>query len=123
MTFNNKNNKLRIVDLVIIDDQKVFVDALAAYFQMKGKNLVIDKYYHPLEFLEKVASYPTYTRISIDYDFKGGMNRIDLAKQLHTAGYVNLFLVSGMIKIVEKIPDYLIVISKEHIEDFHQLIT
>ncbi len=117
------NNKLRKADLVIIDDEKFFADALSGYLQMKSANLVIDKYYHPREFLKNVSIYPKNTKISIDYDFKGDMNGIDLAEQLHGAGYINLFLVSGKLEIIEKIPNYLTVISKGNIEAFNKLGT
>ena len=59
MTDNSSNNnKLRKVDIVIIDDEKFFVEALSAYLQMKKESLVIDKYYHPREFLKNVPMYP-----------------------------------------------------------------
>jgi len=119
---SDSNNKLRKVDIVIIDDEKFFTDALSLYLQMKNESLVIDKYYHPKEFLKNVSIYPKNTRISIDYDFKKGMNGIDLAEQLHNTGYTKLFLVSGKLEIIEKIPRYLTVISKENIEVFDKLI-
>lgn len=119
---SNSNKKLRKVDIVIIDDEKFFTDALSLYLQMKNESLVIDKYYHPEEFLKNVSIYPKNTRISIDYDFKKGMNGIDLAEQLHNTGYTKLFLVSGKLEIIEKIPRYLTVISKENIEVFDKLI-
>ena len=117
----SSNNKLRKVDLVIIDDERFFTDALSAYLQMKKESLVIDKYYYPKEFLKNVSVYPKNTKISIDYDFKGDMNGIDLAEQLHDAGYINLFLVSGKLEIIEKIPNYLTAISKGNIEAFDKL--
>ena len=123
MDNSTNNNKLRKVDIVIIDDEKFFVDALSGYLQMKNKNLVIDKYYQPKEFLKSVSIYPKNTKISIDYDFKGDMNGIDLAEQLHEAGYINLFLVSGKLEIIEKIPSYLTVLSKGNIEAFDKLGT
>jgi len=119
---SNNNNKLRKVDIVIIDDEKFFTDALASYLQMKKASLVIDKYYHPEEFLKNVFIYPKNTKISIDYDFKEDMNGIDLAEQLHNTGYTNLFLVSGKLEIIEKIPSYLTVLSKGNIEAFNKLI-
>ena len=88
---------------------------------MKKESLVIDKYYHPREFLKNVSIYSKNTKISIDYDFKSDMNGIDLAEQLHEAGYINLFLVSGKLEIIEKIPNYLTVISKGKIETFDTL--
>jgi two-component SAPR family response regulator len=121
MDNNNNNNKLRKIDIVIIDDEKFFVEALSGYLQMKKESLVIDKYYHPREFLKNVSIYSKNTKISIDYDFKSDMNGIDLAEQLHEAGYINLFLVSGKLEIIEKIPNYLTVISKGKIETFDTL--
>lgn len=51
------------------------------------------------------------------------MNEIDLAEQLHEAGYIKLFLGSGNLEIIEKIPNYLTVISKGNIEAFDKLGT
>lgn len=84
---NLNNNPQRKVDLVIIDDQKFFVDALLSYLLMKNKKLIIDKYYHPQEFLKNIALYSHNPKISIDYDFKGDMNGIELAEKLHHTGY------------------------------------
>jgi FixJ family two-component response regulator len=124
MTDNsNNNNKLRKVDIVIIDDEKFFVEALSAYLQMKKESLVIDKYYHPREFLKNVPMYHKNTKISIDYDFKSDINGIDLAEQLYEASYINLFLVSGKLSIIGKIPSYLTVLSKGDIESFNKLVT
>lgn len=58
MSMNNiagSNNKLRKAGLVIIDDEKFFVEALSGYLQMKKESLVLDKYYHPREFLKNVS--------------------------------------------------------------------
>lgn len=115
----------RIVDLVWVEDQKLFVDStIRAYYT----DVKVDVYYDPDSFMEVVAQYPLDTRIVLDtyyytqdnessYDLTG----FALAKILHNMGYTNLILYSGEVIPEDRIPAYLRVILKSDFEANKQL--
>lgn len=55
------------MDLVIIDDDQMFVGSLTELFQNKG--LAVDAYYNPKLFLENLSQYAKNTKICMDNDF------------------------------------------------------
>jgi PAS domain S-box-containing protein len=105
--------------LVIIDDVRELADSVAD--SLRDKFAVVGVYYHPERFLENLAQYPKDTVICMDHDFKTKMNGIDLAKQLHEAGYTKLYLLSGNKFEEGVVPDYLTVLLKGDMEALLQL--
>lgn len=110
------------VDMVFMDDQKIFVDSLVAHYY---NHLNVDIYYDPVTFLENIIQYPVDTKIILDnyynesdiYDIDG----LTIAKQLHQMGYYNLFMLSGE-KISKKlVPEYLTVLLKSNIDSIKNL--
>ena len=59
----------------------------------------------------------------MDHDFKSQMNGIDLAKQLHEAGYTKLYLLSGTTFKKGETPDYLTVLLKGDMDALMRLVT
>jgi len=98
------------VGLVIIDDNELLVDSLVDFFQ--GKDVVVDAYYKPKNFLDRLSQYAKDTKICIDNDFNDCMTGVELAKQLYESGYMQLYLFSGKDFGKDEIPDYLKVITK-----------
>ncbi|EKD99458.1 MAG: Sensor protein [uncultured bacterium] len=118
---NNENTEIdRQVDLVIIDDDETLADSLAGFFEQQGK--VVDKYYNPLKFLEKISRYSKDTKICMDNDFGKNITGIDIAKRLHTMGYSKLYMFSGKEFGIGEIPDYLQVILKSDISEIYKLV-
>lgn len=106
------------VDLVIIDDNRMFLNALDLLFEDK----VVDTYDSPLRFLENLSRYPKDTKICTDNDLCSNANGIDLAKQLHAAGYTHLYLLSGKDFEAGEVPDYLTVIMKMDTDKIQGLV-
>ncbi|CAL7961192.1 Sensor protein [Gammaproteobacteria bacterium] len=107
------------IDLVIIDDDQLLADSLANL--LKDRFTGVEAYYHPKHFLENLSQYAKNTIICMDHDFKSQMNGIDLAEQLHEAGYTKLYLFSGKTFEKKEIPDYLTVLLKGDVNAFMQL--
>jgi hypothetical protein len=118
----NRDIKQKKVNIVIIDDDQTFTNALVDYFRMKNKNLVVDKYYHPKKFLEKISLYAKDTHIIIDYNFKNIMNGIDLANILYNNGYTKLCLLSGKDFKKGEYPNYVTVLLKGDMISLDKLI-
>lgn len=106
----------RKVDVVIVDDNKMFTNALTQLLETKNKT--VDTYYEPAYFLEGISQYSKNIVICLDNNLGSGMSGVELAQQLHEIGYNNLYLLSGDNFGIEKIPSYLQVILKTNIEDF-----
>ena len=103
--------ELKKVGLVIIDDDELLVDSLVDFFQNKG--IVVDAYYKPKNFLDRLSQYPKNTKICMDNDFHCQITGVELAKQLHETGFTQLYLFSGKDFEKDEIPNYLKVITKE----------
>jgi hypothetical protein len=58
----------------------------------------------------------------MDNDLQNRINGIELAKQLHEAGYTNLYLLSGKDFEKGKVPSYLRVLSKGDMDVFDKLV-
>lgn len=113
-------DSLKDTNIVIIDDDKMFVDSVDFFLTNKGK--CVGKYYSPASFLADLVKYDKSTKIFIDHDFKVDINGIDLAKKLHEKGYNSLYLFSGRNFKKSEIPDYLTVIIKTDIDAFGKFI-
>ncbi|MGL4858221.1 MAG: hypothetical protein ACRC5A_00485 [Enterobacteriaceae bacterium] len=101
---------LRIVDAVVVDDDKSFVDVLEKYI---FAGCTIDKYQDPHHFLENINHYPKQTKIYLDNYFQGEtISGIDMARKLHSKGHSHLYLLSGGGLTQEELPDYLTFLSK-----------
>ncbi|GHT96162.1 hypothetical protein FACS1894122_14270 [Alphaproteobacteria bacterium] len=106
--------QLKNVDLVVIDNDASFWEALAI---LKKDELLMDTYTSAKDFLSNLDKYHKDTRIVTDYELKDGMNGFALAKLLYEKGYVNLYLLSGRSFRESEAPPYLTVIFKGS-EDF-----
>lgn len=102
---------LKKIDIVIIEDSETLANAIVLLLSYKGK--AVDKYDNPKRFLENIAQYSKYTKICMDNDFGSKcISGIELAKQLHEAGFTKLCLFSGKDFDKGEVPDYLTVIKK-----------
>jgi len=108
-------NKKEIVDLVIVDDDEVFTNNLSCFI---FRDLNVDCYQDPRNFLENLTKYDKDTKIFLDYNFTTcNISGIELAKKLHTRGYTNLYLISGNVFDKNDIPSYLTVVRKDDIKN------
>ena len=119
---NNKNtpDNFKKVGLVIIDDDELLVDSLVDFFQNRG--VVVDAYYKPNNFLDRLSQYPKNTKICMDNDFHCQITGVELAKQLHEAGYTQLYLFSGKDFEKNEIPSYLKIITKGDLVGLSKLV-
>jgi len=108
------------VGLVIIDDNELLVDSLVDFFQ--NKDVVVDAYYKPKNFLDRLSQYAKDTKICMDNDFNDCMTGVELAKQLYESGYTQLYLFSGKDFGKDEIPDYLKVITKGDLVGISKLV-
>lgn len=97
------------VDLVIVDDDPSYVQNLEDYIL---PDKVIDKYHDPRKFLENIDKYSKDTLIILDHNIGSGYNGIEIAKELNSKGYNNLYLLTGDVLNQSEIPEYLTVINK-----------
>jgi PAS domain S-box-containing protein len=102
----SSNNK---VDAVIVEDNEVLANSLAMLFQQQEK--AADVYYSGKEFLNHFSKYDLDTKIFLDYNLDG-ITGLEIAKTLHSAGFTNLYLLSGWDFAKDEIPNYLTVLSK-----------
>jgi len=82
--------KTRRVDIVIVDG--AIACELANNIEKRG--LVVDAYSRPSDLLANLSKYSKDTRISFGYVFNGDIWGLELAKRLHEAGYVNLYMLT-----------------------------
>lgn len=117
----NRDYELKKVDMIFVDDERIFIDSLISYM---FNDLTIDTYDNPLQFLENINKYSLDTKIILDnyyyteddvYDIDG----LTIAKKLHDKGFINLYMLSG--EMVGNIPDYLTVILKSDHEKIKSL--
>jgi signal transduction histidine kinase len=106
------------VDLVVIDDNKLFTNSLLLMFDDK----IVETYNDPDMFLNNLEKYPKDTKICTDNDLRSHINGLQLAEQLHKAGFTNLYLLSGTEFASGEVPAYLKVILKSHTEEIIKLI-
>lgn len=118
--FRNKNELVN-VHMVWVDDEPIVAKTIIAEYY---KNLIIETYSNPFEFLNKVDQYSKDTKIILDnyyYASDGSTYKIDgitLADNLHAKGFTKLFLLSGE---SFNVPDYLHLILKSDKEAIKNL--
>jgi PAS domain S-box-containing protein len=110
-----KNSEgLRIVDLVLVDDNRNFANTLIDFVFDQD---VVDYYFDPRQFLAKLDQYPKNTRIYLDNNYSMvDTLGIEIAKDLHDLGFTRLYVLSGDTFKPEEIPSYLTVILKTQID-------
>ncbi|HBY55771.1 MAG TPA: hypothetical protein DEG23_03035, partial [Coxiellaceae bacterium] len=116
----NGVNETKKVDIVLIDDNEMFVSSLAMFLENQGK--IVDKYHSPSKFLDKISQYSKNTMIFMDNDLQSSMNGIELAKQLHEKGYTRLYLLSGKDFEEKQTPDYLTTVIKTDTDKIYRLV-
>lgn len=99
-----------VIDAVIIDDEKMFVDALASQLSLKGKK--IDVYYNPTLFLKNLLKYPKNTKIFMDNSMQHETTGLELAKLLNENNYTQLYMISCRDFSPHEIPSYLKLMAK-----------
>jgi hypothetical protein len=110
-TYGIKQN--RKVNLVLVDDNKVFAHSL----KLSLRDVNIDCYQSPYELLDHIDKYSKDIKICLDNDFNvPELNGVQLAEKLHNMGFTNLYLVSGKSFFEDTLPSYLKLIDKTDIE-------
>lgn len=107
------------VDLVIVDDDPSYVQTLEDYVL---PDRVIDKYYDPRSFLANIAKYRKDTLIVLDNNLGSGYNGFDIARDLNSEGFNNLYLLTGDIINPDEVPEYLKVINKSDLDSIGKLV-
>lgn len=104
----------KIVDMVWLDDEDFF----PKYIVKKAyKDLKVDIYKAPKDFLDNINNYHKETKIILDmyYELSDqtiyNKNGVDLAKELHDMGYINIIILTGELPDMF-IPNYVRVILK-----------
>jgi FixJ family two-component response regulator len=97
-------------DVVIIDDIKSFADSLASY--VKNKYPVVQTYYNPYDFLTDLPRYTKDVKIIMDNGLGANITGLEISKQLHEAGYSNIYLLTGSAFVPGEIPDYITLVTK-----------
>ncbi|OGT31287.1 MAG: hypothetical protein A3E87_10275 [Gammaproteobacteria bacterium RIFCSPHIGHO2_12_FULL_35_23] len=110
---NDLKQPAKIVNLVLLEDNKEFSEVLSYLYQAKNKKIVV--YYTPYELLENLHTYPKETKICIDYSLDCPITGIDLAAMLYKKGYQQLYLATGFQINQVDLPHYLTLL-KEKIE-------
>ena len=108
------------VDWVVVDDVKMFADSLARFF--RNRDLVVDVYYNPRNFLDNLTQYAKDTKICLDNDFREQVDGFTLAKELYAAGYTKLYMFSGSDFKTKEMPNYLTVLRKGDMDALNELI-
>ncbi len=118
-TFNDQiENETKNIDLVLVDDDKDFVQSFVG---LSSKDNKIDVYYDPEEFLSQVSQYSKSTKMCIDNIFPDSdIDGIDMAQNLHEQGYEHIYVISGK-PLTKVIPSYLKIVAKEDIEKLIKL--
>ncbi|GHU14406.1 hypothetical protein FACS189449_11050 [Alphaproteobacteria bacterium] len=115
-----ENRKNKDVNIVFIDNDEFFVNALPIFWEENG--LTADMYTNLLDFLDNLNKYSKDTKIITDYELADGMNGLVLANQLHEKGYTKLYLLSGKQFKENEIPSYLTVIFKGDADFLEKLL-
>jgi PAS domain S-box-containing protein len=114
-----KATVLKSVDLVVVDDDKTFVQNLLKFI---SPGRTVDKYYDPYHFLENLSQYAKDTKIFLDNNFiKTDLRGLDMAKNLHEQGFTRLYILSGEVLDKTQIPDYVTVIRKDDLDTLQKI--
>jgi CheY-like chemotaxis protein len=108
----------KIVDIVLIDDNVSFTDALHLFLGKHG--LSVNVYNNGYDFLDNMHMYHKDTKIISDYDLKQEINGFDLLRKSYELGFRKLYILSGNRFESLDIPYYLRFVEKdaEGIENF-----
>lgn len=99
-----------MIELVVIDDNPMFLELLVASFSSKKK---VEGFHNPHHFLKYLTDYSKDTIICFDYDFQlSDIDGLKLAELLYNKGYKHLYMISGMSFRKDEIPPYLTLIDK-----------
>lgn len=112
----------REIDVVIIEDNNLMADTLAELLNKHGKKT--DVYYDGKKFLKNFERYAKDTKICMDYSL-GSITGVDIAEELHEAGYTKLYLITGWDRdtLAEyEVPDYLTVLLKTDTDEVLQAL-
>jgi FixJ family two-component response regulator len=114
-----EQEKLKKVDLVIIDDDENLVSALKALLSDKK----VDTYLTAKSFIDNMSDYAIDNTFLIDNRFKNEpITGIDLAKKLHNIGFSDLYLYSGWeFDDDDLVPKFLKMIEKTDIDAIKRL--
>ena len=78
----------------------------------------VDYFKKPQEFRKRLASYPKNITIIIDNNFSTSHEKgINILKELHELGFTKLYLLSGEHLNADDLPDYLVAIRKDKIDE------
>lgn len=107
-------DQVRVVDAIIVDDDKSFAQSLIKYVFTENK---IDYFNSPETLLASIMHYPKETRIYLDNFFSDtSMDGFYVANELHERGFTRLYLLSGKKFNENDVPPYLKVIMKDDID-------
>jgi len=107
-------------DVVIIDDNKLFADTLATY--VRNKQLGVQAYYNPYEFLKDLQRYAKNVKIIIDNSLGVNITGLETAMQLHASGYNNVYLITGKVFAAGEVPSYITLILKGDMDALNKVI-
>ncbi|MDO8954470.1 MAG: PAS domain-containing sensor histidine kinase [Gammaproteobacteria bacterium] len=115
-----KKLALKKVDLIVVDDNKLFSSSIKLYLHPA----LVDCYQDPHDFLQHIDEYPKNVKIFLDNDFNlSDIDGLKLAEILHGKGYTSLYLISGTDFHENELPHYLTSISKSNIKAIQQIAT
>lgn len=109
------NNTSKKVDIVLLEDDEGFANALAKFvFDDK----FVDQYFKPEDLLQNIDKYAKDTRFYLDNNYDNSyLKGIDVAKQLHEQGYERLYILTGEVfEDKTELPAYLTVLDKADTE-------
>ena len=106
--------------IIIIDDNKLFADTLATY--IRNKQLDVQVYYNPHEFLKDLTRYTKGVKIIIDNSLGVNITGLEIAKQLHVSGYNNVYLVTGKVFAIGEVPSHITLILKGDMDALNKVI-
>jgi signal transduction histidine kinase len=102
-------------DLVLVDDDEAFANNLMTFMFMDKR---VDYFKEPQEFRKRLESYPKNITIIVDNNFSTSYEKgINILKELHELGFTKLYLLSGEHLNPDDLPDYLVAIRKDKIDE------
>lgn len=106
-------------DIVLLDDNQVFADSII--FRLAHRKVA--HYLDPRTFIERCAEYAKDIPICIDNHFgiEIPLSGREVAEQLHTLGFMRLYIVSGGYFEEDTLPPYVTLIKKMDLEVLESL--
>ncbi|MDF2529429.1 MAG: kinD [Gammaproteobacteria bacterium] len=96
-------------DVIVLEDQKELASVLQFLAKSKDKNICFC--INPYELFRKLVNYPKNIPICLDYDLKLPVTGLDIAKVLHSNGFINLNLATCYLLNKAELPEYLHLLS------------